>query len=77
LNVVETDKLVRVELFVDDLKPKVAKRLLQALGCEKPEDGNYDVFPLYTIEVEKPKPREDGELAEAIGDDGDLEHFTM
>ena len=43
---------IQVEIFIDDLKDERAKALMKVLGIEKPEDGNYDVLPVTTIEVE-------------------------
>lgn len=40
------------EIFFKDLKEDVQKRILEFLGLECPEDGNYDTIPIATI----PKP---------------------
>ncbi len=37
------------EIFWDDLTPEAQKRLYEFLGGE---NGNYDVFPIATIEQE-------------------------
>ena len=34
---------------LDDLKPEVQKRVLRELGLKSAKDGNYDVFPLFTL----------------------------
>ena len=40
---------MEIEIYLDDLKPEVQKRVLQELGLESARDGNYDVFPLFTL----------------------------
>jgi len=42
------------ELYLDDLKPAVRKRLLKFLGLKSAEEGNLDVFPL--VVIPKPEP---------------------
>ncbi len=37
------------DIFFGDLVPKTQKEILKFLKLEKPEDGNFDVFPLTTI----------------------------
>lgn len=39
-----------MEFFITDLKPEVQEELIEFLGGE---NGNYDVFPLFTLEVEE------------------------
>ena len=41
-----------IEIFFDDLKEDKQKEILEAFGVEKPEDMNWDVFPLAIINVE-------------------------
>jgi len=45
------------EIFVEDLKPETAQKLLDFLDIECPEEGNYDVVPIATI----PKPEKEQE----------------
>lgn len=42
-----------IEIYIDDLKPEIQKQVLEELGLESAEDGNYDIFPLFS--VERPK----------------------
>jgi hypothetical protein len=37
------------DIFFSDLVPKTQKEILKFVKLEKPEDGNFDVFPLTTI----------------------------
>lgn len=39
-----------VEIYIDDLKPEIQKQALEELGLESAEDGNYDIFPLFSVE---------------------------
>ena len=39
-----------VEVFISDLTPEAQTRVLDALGIATAEEGNYDVFPLFTVE---------------------------
>ena len=41
-----------VEIYLDDLTPEKRQEILEALGGE---DGNYDVFPIVTLEFEDKK----------------------
>ena len=41
-----------VEIYLDDLTPEKQEEILEALGGE---DGNYDVFPIVTLEFEDKK----------------------
>jgi hypothetical protein len=38
-----------VEIYLDDLKEEKQKEITEAIG----DNGNYDVFPICTIEVEE------------------------
>ena len=38
-----------IEIYLDDLTPEKRQEILEALGGE---DGNYDVFPIVTLEFE-------------------------
>jgi len=38
-----------IEIYFDDLVPETKKEILKAMALEKPEDANWDVFPLTTI----------------------------
>jgi hypothetical protein len=41
-----------LEVFLSDLTPEAQRRVLRFLGFKTPEEGNLDVFPLFTL----PKP---------------------
>ena len=41
-----------MEIYFDDLTEEAQKRLLECAGVEKPEDMNWDVFPITVIEFE-------------------------
>ena len=36
-----------VEIYIDDLKPDIQRQVLEELGLETAEDGNYDIIPLF------------------------------
>ncbi len=38
-----------IEIYLDDLTPEKRQEILEALGGE---DGNYDVFPIVTLEFD-------------------------
>ena len=40
---------MEIDIYLDDLKPEVQKRVLRELGLKSAKDGNYDVFPLLTL----------------------------
>ena len=40
---------MEIDIYLDDLKPEVQKRVLRELGLKSAQDGNYDVFPLFTL----------------------------
>lgn len=52
MNIEKQNNLLKVEIFIDDLKPNVQKELLKAMNLNSPEEGNLDIFPLFTIEIE-------------------------
>ena len=37
-----------VEIYIDDLKPDIQRQVLEELGLETAEDGNYDIIPLFS-----------------------------
>ncbi len=39
-----------VEIYIDDLKPEIQKQVLEELGLDSAEDGNYDIIPLFSVE---------------------------
>lgn len=43
------DKIKSFDVFFSDLVPKTQKEALKFLKIAKPEDGNFDIFPLATI----------------------------
>lgn len=40
---------MEIDIYLDDLKPEVQKRVLRELELKSAKDGNYDVFPLFTL----------------------------
>jgi hypothetical protein len=38
--------MANIEIFFHDLSPTKQKEILEAVGVERPEDMNWDVFPL-------------------------------
>ena len=40
---------MEIDIYLDDLKPEVQKRVLRELGLKSAKHGNYDVFPLLTL----------------------------
>ena len=42
-----------VEIYIDELKPDIQRQVLEELGLDTAEDGNYDIIPLFS--VERPK----------------------
>lgn len=40
-----------IEIYFADLKESVQKEVLDACNITKPEDANWDVFPIATIDV--------------------------
>ena len=38
------------ELYFEELKPDAQKRLLDFVGIERPEQLNWDTFPIVTFE---------------------------
>lgn len=42
--------LMSVEIYIDDLKPDIERQVLEELGLETAEDGNYDIIPLFSVE---------------------------
>ena len=40
---------MEIDIYLDDLKPEVQKRVLCELGLKYAKDGNYDVFHLFTL----------------------------
>ena len=44
--------MATIEIYWDDLTPEKRQEILEALGGE---DGNYDVFPIVTLEFEDKK----------------------
>jgi len=45
-------------IYIRDLKENRKKELLEFLGIEKEEDGNYDIIPIATIVKENGKVKE-------------------
>lgn len=43
---------MNIEIYLDDLRPEVQEQILHALGMTSAQDGNYDVLPLFTIQIE-------------------------
>ena len=49
LSFFEFPLFMEIDIYLDDLKPEVQKRVLRELGLKSAKDGNYDVFPLLTL----------------------------
>ena len=41
---------MRVEMYIDDLKPEIQRQVFEELGLETAVDGNYDIIPLFSVE---------------------------
>lgn len=41
-----------IEIFIEDLVPEVQQEVLEAMGLKTPEEGNLDVCPLFTLEID-------------------------
>ena len=41
--------MVNIEIFFDDLNEEAQKRVLKGYGIDDPMEGNWDVFPLFTL----------------------------
>lgn len=37
------------EIYLEDLKPEIQEKVLEELGIKSASEGNYDVFPLFTV----------------------------
>ena len=42
-----------VEIYFDNLAPQTQQELLDAFGIQTPEEMNWDIFPVTTIEINK------------------------
>lgn len=51
------------ELYFSDLTEEAQKRFLKAEGIKNPEEANYDVFPIATIELDD---IEESDLSETL-----------
>jgi hypothetical protein len=38
-----------MDIFITDLTPEAQRMVLDFLGLPSPEEGNYDVFPLFSL----------------------------
>lgn len=47
--------MLSFEIYITDLKEDVQRQLLEQLGITTPEQGNYDITPLCTINIEEEK----------------------
>lgn len=50
-----------VEIFFKDLSPKKQQECLDAAGYESPDDGNWDIIPLASVDFEPEEDEEDFE----------------
>lgn len=48
--------MATIEIYWDDLTPEKRQEILEALGGE---NGNYDVFPIVTLEFEDEEDEND------------------
>ena len=39
-----------VEIYIDDLKPDIQRQVLEELGLETAEDGNYDIRSVFHLD---------------------------
>ena len=37
------------EIYLEDLEPEIQEKVLEELGIKSASEGNYDVFPLFTV----------------------------
>jgi len=42
-----------LEIMFDDLNNEAQREVLRFYGCETPEDGNFDIVPLFVLQVEE------------------------
>ena len=40
---------MEIEISLEDLKPEIQEKVLEELGIKSASEGNYDVFPLFTV----------------------------
>ena len=40
---------MEIEIYLEDLKPEIQEKVLEELGIKSTSEGNYDVFPLFTV----------------------------
>jgi len=45
--------MANLEIFLRDLNKNAQKEVLDFEGLETAEDGNYDIVPLFILELEK------------------------
>lgn len=55
---------MEIDIYLDDLKLEVQKRVLRELGLKSAKDGNYDVFPLFTLVVLRRVMTNDQDISE-------------
>ena len=46
------------EIYFSDLTEEAQKKFLEVEGIENPEEANYDVFPIASIEIEEEENEE-------------------
>ena len=37
------------EIYLEDVEPESQEKVLEELGIKSASEGNYDVFPLFTV----------------------------
>ena len=40
---------MEIEIYLEDLKLEIQEKVLEELGIKSASEGNYDVFPLFTV----------------------------
>ena len=45
--------MTTIEIYFDDLSAEKQKELLEAVEAEKPEDMNWDTFPVACVDLEE------------------------
>ena len=43
--------MAEIEIYFDELKPDLQKRILELAGVDRPEVCNWDTFPIAVIQV--------------------------
>jgi len=63
-----------LEIFFDDLTETARREVLEFLGIETPEEGNFDLIPLAVIP--KPEPQLCGECGKELTEETMWSEYT-